>query len=180
MATQANFLKGNAAEQKFQNLANELGWDVIESTIDSDRYEHIDFVITWGNPQNPHEPAASYSVDVKAQNELADCTWIEIRNTQGEAGWLYGNADLIAFDKGDKFVVVEREVLKDWIEENVAKEYVTEARDAHMKVYSRPDKNDMLTLVKTYHLIGLATGEMKGKGYIARKSQSVKGMNSRA
>ena len=127
MATEANWEKGNQAEQKFLNLAQELGWDVVESTIESDRYEHIDFVITWGKPLDTAHPAASYSVDVKAQNtaENGEETWIEIRNTQGGKGWLYGEADLIAFDQGDTFLVVERVTLKDWIEKEVEKDYVT-------------------------------------------------------
>ena len=179
MATEANWEKGNASEQKFRNLALELGWDVVESTIDSDRFEHIDFVITWGDPMNEDHPTASYSVDVKAENTYADGTWVEMRNTQGAAGWLYGNANLIAFDQGDKFCVVEREVLKEWIEKNVEREYVTNPQDALMKVYTREGKKDMITLVQTYHLTALAIGEMKAKGYIAKDSGSVIAENVR-
>ena len=180
MATKENWEKGNQAEQKFRNLALELGWEVVESTLESDRYEHIDFVITWGDPMNEDHPAASYSVDVKAQNtaEKGEETWVEIRNTEGGPGWLYGEADLIAFDQGDTFLVVERVTLKDWIEANVEKVYVDRATQAFMKIYTRQDKKDMITLVKTFHLKGLSIGEMKGAGYI-RSKHTVKTENNR-
>ena len=182
MATSENWEKGNQAEQKFQNLALELGWEVVESNIESDRFEHIDFVITWGTPSKhgPDDLTASSSVDVKAQNtaENGEETWIEMRNTQGGPGWLYGEADLIAFDQGDTFLVVERVTLKEWIEANVEKDYVTLAHQALMKVYTRKGKKDMITLVKTYHLKGLAIGEMKGAGYI-RSKHTVKTQNNR-
>jgi hypothetical protein len=181
MATEANWEKGNAAEQKFRNLAQELGWDVVESNLEDDRWKHIDFVITWGDPYNEDHPAASYSVDVKAQNtaENGEETWIEIRNTLGGPGWLYGEADLIAFDQGDRFLVVEREKLKDWIEKNVAREYVDRATLALMKVYTRVGKKDMITLVKTFHLKGLAIGEMKGDGGYIHSSAIGQAQNHR-
>jgi hypothetical protein len=150
--------------------------------IEDDRWKHIDFVITWGKPMVSGDVTATYSVDVKAQNtaENGEETWVEMRNTLGGPGWLYGEADLIAFDQGDRFLVVERVTLKEWIEENVERVYVTSARDALMKVYTRHGKKDMITLVKTYHLKGLAIGEMRGdqSGYV-RSKHSVKTENNR-
>lgn len=179
MATEANWSKGNQAEQKFKNLAQELGWEIEATDLETDRQKHIDFVITWGKPMVEGFETATYTVDVKAENTFADLTWIEIRNTQGNAGWLYGEADLIAFDQGDKFLVVERVKLRDWVNENVQKEYVTHERDALMKIFSRPGKDDMLTQIQTYHLTALAIGEMKGKGYIAKNSGSLIAQNAR-
>lgn len=181
MATEENWDKGNAAEQKFLNLAQELGWDVQVTDLETDRWEHIDFVISWGKPMIEGEVTATYSVDVKAQNtaEKGEETWVEIRNTLGGAGWLYGEADLIAFDQGDSFLVVERDKLRVWIEENVEKVYVDRATQAFMKIYTRAGKKDMITLVKTYHLKGLAIGEMKGDGGYLRTSPPVKAQNNR-
>ena len=163
MATEANFEKGDEAEAKFMKVATALGWDVTPSTLEDDRSKHIDFVIVWGKPVNSDDPGAAYSVDVKARNTAKDGeeVWIEIRNTLGGPGYLYSEVDMIAFDVGDRFILVDRDILRVWIEENVAREYVKSARDAFMKVYTRVGKKDMITLVKTYHLKGLAMGEMK-------------------
>ena len=161
MATEENFDKGNEAEALFMKTATDLGWDVVPSTLEDDRNKHIDFVIVWGDPKGGEAPA--YSVDVKARNTAnkGEEVWIEIRNTLGGPGYLYSNVDMIAFDVGDRFILVDRDILRVWIEENVEREYVKSARDALMKVYTRVGKKDMITLVKTYHLKGLAMGEMK-------------------
>jgi hypothetical protein len=162
MATQANFLKGDDAEAKFMKVATELGWEVTPSTLEEDRNQHIDFVIQWGDPMG-EGPAVSYSVDVKSRNTAANGEeiWIELRNTLGQAGYLYSNVDLIAFDMGDRFMLIERDTLRLWCEENIEKDYVTLAHQAVMKVYTRRGKKDMLSLVPTHKLIPLAMGVMK-------------------
>lgn len=161
--TRGAFEKGQEAEELFMKTARDLGWEVSKVPDYTDMVEHIDCVITWGDPMNPAYPAASYGVDVKARNTAEDGeeTWIEIRNVNGEGGWLYGKADMIAFDQGDRFLLVERDKLQKFVEEKVDREYVTLAHQALMKVYTRHNRKDMLTLVKTFHLKGLSTGEMK-------------------
>ena len=157
------FEKGQEAEELFMKTAKDLGWDVNVVPEYTDMVEHIDCVMTWGDPMNPSFPAASYGVDVKARNtaEKGEETWVEIRNVNGEAGWLYGKADMIAFDQGDRFLLVERDKLRIFVEENVEREYVTLAHQALMKVYTRKDRKDMITLIKTNDLRAMSTGEMK-------------------
>ena len=148
--------RGLAAEDRFLRVASGHGWEIEKTSTEDDILKHIDFSMKW-KPDGP-----LYTVDVKARNtaEEGEETWIEMRNVNGTAGWLYGEADMIAFEQADRFIVVERDKLRIWIEENVEREYVTLAHQALMKVYTRGGQKDMLTLVKTYHLKGLATGEM--------------------
>ena len=161
--TRGAFEKGQEAEDLFAKTAKDLGWDVAKVPDDTDMVDHIDFVITWGDPMNPAYPSASYGVDVKAKNtaEKGEETWIEIRNVNGDGGWLYGKADMIAFAQDDRFMLVERDKLQAFIEEKVEREYVTLAHQALYKVYTRKDRKDMITLVKTLELKAMSTGEMK-------------------
>jgi hypothetical protein len=142
---------------KFKMIALKNGWHVTDYPGDE-----LDFVMQWATAEDVDEPTAAFSVKVLPQNtaDKGAQTWVEIRAPGGTAGWLYGVADLLAFENGDKFTLVNREELKTWLEENVEKDYVTLAHQALMKVYKRQD-GSMLTLVQSYHLTALADGEMK-------------------
>jgi hypothetical protein len=144
---------------KFKRIAMHNGWHIHEGL------EAVDFVIQWATAEEKGEPTATYAVKVLPRNtaEDGDEVWIEIRGDGGEPGWLYGEADLLAFELGGRFTLVDREKLRKWIEENVEKDYVTLAHQALMKVYKKPD-GSMRTLMKTYHLKALAEGEMRENG----------------
>lgn len=144
--------RGNKAEQRFRELAEKNEWMWKDATDEEDIHSHIDCYI--------QKDGAEFAVDVKAvgapHKYLQGKVWIEIRNVQGNAGWLYGKADLIAFERENGFLMVDREVLRKWIEDNVDREYVNDRTKALMKVYTRPNRKDMITMVNDYHLIGLA------------------------
>ena len=146
------------SKERFKRVANRLGWNVTE-WVGS---EQADFVMMWATPEETDEPSATYSVLVvdRETAEKGEETWIEFRTTGGEAGWLYGDADMFAFEQEDRFTLVERDKLRDWLEEFVTKTYVTLAHQALMNVYKKQD-GSMLTLMKSYHLKGLAMGEMR-------------------
>ena len=146
----------STAHFKFRELALSNGWEVQEA-------EMVDYKMTWGKPMidGLGDDTVMYGVDVieKDTAEKGEEVWVQIRNSKGGGSYLYGEADLLAFDMGDRFLVVERNKLREWIEDNVEKEYVTLAHQALMKVYKKGDA--MSTLLKSYHLTALADGEMK-------------------
>lgn len=155
-----NAQNGMSAEAAFELAARAAGWDVKPAPPIQDYECHIDFVITWvGDPAVNNgkvvRDGAEFTVDVKSDS-MADTVWIEIRNIHGDAGWLYGDADFIAFRREKGFLLVDRVKLRDWINENVEKVYVTNKRDALMKVYTRNGRKDMITKVQNYHLVALA------------------------
>jgi hypothetical protein len=157
--------RGRTAEDIFKRSAEAEGWRVEESTPQQDMYDHIDFTIEWvGLPELHHKrivgDGAKFTVDVKSGG-TDKFVWLEIRNVHGHAGWLYGEADFIAFQREKGFLLVDRKKLQRWVEENVAKEYVTRKQDALMKVYTRQGRKDMITKVQNYHIIGLADGQIK-------------------
>ena len=58
------------------------------------------------------------SYDVKGRKKVSrgrkiqdDYIWIEFQNVTGHRGWLYGDADFIAFERESDFVVIPRKIL---------------------------------------------------------------------
>jgi hypothetical protein len=109
------------------------------------------------------------NVDVKGlkrlkRNEPLDesIQWIEIKRgktlEKKHLGWLYGDADYFSFEMDEKWVVVDRKSLQDFVAKNTIKEYKNVPTLYHL--YKRPNKytnmDDVLTLVETEKLIEIA------------------------
>jgi hypothetical protein len=60
---------------------------------------------------------------------------------------MYGNAHIIAFDMPEEggFSVVDRQELAFWCEKHVKDEVVKDKKDAHLKKYTRRDRQDVIT-----------------------------------
>ena len=68
---------------------------------------------------------------------------------RGNAGWLYGEADRIAFETQDNFIVVDRSSLIDYVENAVDMgKSVKYSSQARYKTYRRAGRNDLLTMVE--------------------------------
>ena len=76
--------------------------------------------------------------------------WIEIKGITGHLGWLYGEADYFAFETFDYWVLVSKERLQEFIKTRTIKEWVKEKE--LYKLYQRPNKQDVIILVKTIDL----------------------------
>jgi len=89
-----------------------------------------------------------WGVDVKGNN-LPDEIWCEFRNVNGNPGWMYGGANIIAFDMPEEggFSVVNRDDLRLYCEQNVNDETVSNRRDAYKKRYTRKDRKDVITII---------------------------------
>jgi hypothetical protein len=88
--------------------------------------------------------------------------WVEIKNVNGDNGWLYGKADYFAFEMIDYWVIVSKESLQDFIKKNTMKEYVDKPTVG--KLYSRRGRKDVLTMVKSVDLMYIATTIKKKDG----------------
>ena len=85
-------------------------------------------------------------VDVKGGN-LPDEIWVELKNVQGNPGWVFGEATFIAFDMPEVsgFVIVERVELKDYCRYNVDFSKLVKKHEAYQRCYSRKDREDLIT-----------------------------------
>lgn len=147
------FKLGDKAEAYFAKLCKDRGNEYFKSDISTDMKKHIDcYVLTEDNRR--------VSVDVKAikktsrQGKFDDSVqWIEFKNTYGGKGWLYGEADIIAFQFNSGFYLVNRESLVEYCNtllENAQtfhKKYVKQPIPFYEK-YTRHNCKDLVMKVK--------------------------------
>lgn len=103
---------GLDAESKFEQIAEAKGYQVSVTTTKENIYQHIDFKL-----QPKYFKNISYTVDVKSMKRMynilqTDKTVVEFKNVLGNAGWIYGKADLIAFQTPEGFLIFDREELQ--------------------------------------------------------------------
>jgi DNA-binding Lrp family transcriptional regulator len=137
---------GDKAEQRFANILP----NPIFATNDQNIFEHWDVA------------NGDIKYDVKAMKKFrrSDPTptdrihYVELKNVNGKAGWLYGKADYIAFETRSYWVIVSRQRLQELIEYNSPME-TSEAPQVY-KLYTRSGRKDMITMIPTIDLIAIA------------------------
>ena len=151
-----NMELGLKTENLFEETAKKENFIVRKSSLSEDRFKHIDFFL--------EQDHFKYSVDVKARKKTNrddakvndEWTWIEFKNVLGRKGWLYGEADYIAFERADDFLMVNRENLVKFCEDKVDLEtMVSRAYQAEYKVYQRQGRRDLITRVRMDDLANL-------------------------
>ena len=151
-----NMELGLKTESLFEETAKKENFIVRKSSLSEDRYKHIDFFL--------EQDHFKYSVDVKARKKTTrgdvkvndEWTWIEFKNVLGRKGWLYGEADYIAFERADDFLMINRENLVKFCEDKVdLKTMVSRAYQAEYKVYQRQGRKDLITRVRMDDLANL-------------------------
>jgi hypothetical protein len=103
-----SFEQGDTVEKYFEKICEKNNIKTVEATKYQNIYEHIDYFMTIEDK--------IYSVDVKDERKkhrydsdtAEKVIWLEIKNVNGNVGWLYGKADLIAFKHIDDFILVKR------------------------------------------------------------------------
>lgn len=153
--------RGEGAQDSFTLAAQQAGWVVRRASDLEDIYKHYDYTISRGNE--------SYTVDVKAMkklNRLDHCVqdrwlWIELHGVGEENdGWLFGQSDLIGFEMQKAFLLVSRteliELVNEWVDTHAL---VSRPERAQYRVYTRPNRADVLTLVESSRLLPHAWGE---------------------
>ncbi len=140
---------GEQAEKLFVALAKKSGWKVSPASKDQNIDEHWDYLIEKEN--------LAFKVEVKGRKRIrrdddgaqSDFTWVELHGVRPkDAGWLFGKADLIAFEKEDSFILVKKTDLLAMVNKKVnpvAK--VHDSKDAVYKIYTRGGRKDKLTLL---------------------------------
>jgi hypothetical protein len=144
---------GQGAESRFSSIAQKRGWTVLEASKTGNIEDHYDYEISKDGRQ--------YRVDVKSKKRVVrktgdvqdDLVWVEFRTVRDTKGWLFGDADLIAFENGSGFKIVERKALVRVINKLVKIHVkVDKPEDALYKVYTRKGRPDEITLIKVSDL----------------------------
>ena len=153
---------GNRAEKRFEKVCENCGLIAIKSHEAVDKYSHIDYLVY------EKGTGVQYTVDVKAmplKKSLQRYRTIEIKgvgeNGFDNPGWLNGKAKYIAFEFLDGFALVDREQLKEYVMRNV-NQNIQEDRieNAWHRFYTRPGRNDLITLLNNEEVIALAVAHL--------------------
>ena len=141
---------GRVAEVRFVRAARNKGLLVTKSNHTEDIHEHIDYWLAMSGE------GQRWGVDVKGNN-LPDEIWVEFKNVNGKKGWLYGGANIIAFDMPEEggFSIVDRQELAFFCEKHVRNEFVDHKRDAYLKKYTRKDREDVISILKLHDIKNL-------------------------
>jgi hypothetical protein len=152
---------GQNAESLFAKSALKHGWRIEPASEDSNKNEHFDYVMS--------KDARSLRVEVKSRKRMRrkdsevqdEHIWIELHGVRkDDQGWLYGKADLIAFELKNSFRIVRRTDLLDLIQRLVDfNARVEESKEALYKLYSRSGRSDSLTIIRAEDLLKITSLE---------------------
>lgn len=147
----SSWKRGQGVEAMFAKLLNERTTNVRAANL-QEQFSHIDYLSDFGK------------IDVKARKRVArsdnnaqdDLVWLEFKNVQGKTGWVHGEADWIAFEREEDFVLVKRHDLA-MLGEKLCSlgDRVAVGRDALYKGYQRSGRKDLLSIVKMSDVLGL-------------------------
>ena len=141
---------GQKAESRFAALAQQNGWTVKEASKRGNVEDHYDYEISKDDQHLKVDVKSNKRVSRKAKNVQDDFIWVEFRTVRDTNGWLFGAADLIAFENQSGFKIVERKALVRVINKLVKIHVkVEKPEDALYKVYTRKGRPDEITLIKS-------------------------------
>ena len=153
---------GQNAESRFASIARRNGWAVTEASKAGNIDDHYDFEISKGDQRCRVDVKSKKRVSRKAGDVQDDLIWVEFRTVRDTKGWLFGSADLIAFESQHGFKIVDRKALVQVINKLVdLQAKVNKPEDALYKVYTRKGRPDEITLIKSSDLTPILWGEWK-------------------
>lgn len=140
--------RGTIAEQKFEQWLISNGRKYRRATKE-EQYRHVDFII--------EHPEYVVTVDIKAPKKQSrngnideEILWVEFKNVLGNAGWLYGGNEFLAFytQKEDAFYVIRTSELAMLCEKLCNQGYTSNPKDALYKRYTRDGRKDEISMIK--------------------------------
>lgn len=143
-----SFLKlGKQTEKEFaQVLTNTLGGTITNTSKKDDIFKHID--LYWNG----------VGIDVKGikreyrNGNLNDkFHWIELRNVNGDKGWLFGEAKLFAFETFNSYLLIKKSTLIKFIKNKVKKQNINNTPSLY-SYYRRKNRLDVVVKVLTSDL----------------------------
>ena len=97
----------------------------------------------------------------KKKNRYLDrWTWIEYRNTSKEAGWVYGPAHFIAFERSYDYIIVNRKVLLEYLNSKKCKvrwdmPFVSQAKEAKYRIYQNSKNGAQICQILSKDILAL-------------------------
>ena len=141
---------GEIAEKRFAAMLP----NPIEATRDQNIFEHWDVA----NGDVKYDVKAMKKFRRSDKHPTDRIHYIELKNVNGKKGWLYGQADYIAFETRSYWVIVSRRKLQEMIDDMVME---TSLEPQVYKLYARKTRLDLMTIIPTIDLISIADKMIK-------------------
>ena len=161
------YKEGVQDEYLVMNIVEQcLGGKTFKANEEDDKYRHIDFF--WESPKK-----GLIGIDVKGikKNNRNDkkkddsINWIELQGVTGYPGWVYGEAEYIAFRTYTDIIFVKREVLVEFAEKTVKNKDIVYKCPKELYVpYQRYGRQDKVFKCSTEDLRKLS----ENKGFILK------------
>ena len=143
------FSRGKQFEKELMYIFQRKGYETQESNELEDKYKHIDFYARG-------KDGSFYGVDAKAMKSIDygktvqdTFTYVEWLNVRGNKGWLYGEAEVIGFERTSDVILIRRLDLLDFCRSTVSRKCCAkDAPSALYKVYTRPSRKDLISLIR--------------------------------
>jgi hypothetical protein len=147
---------GEAAENSFSRLLSKKGTVRPASTFQQMR--HIDFILTTSKGENlRYEVKARKRVSRSDDQVNDDTVYLEFLNVRGDAGWLYGKSNFIAFEREKDFVIVDRLKLVKMAETKCDLALkVSSPSQCLYKAYTRWGRHDLISRVMMLDIEAIA------------------------
>jgi len=142
------YADGLKVEDYFIELATRDGYRCIRPTNYQDRHEHWDVKMSKG-----HGKFARVDVKGYKESHKDGLTWIEFQAVNGKDGWIKGKAHAIAFEREDRFDLIHRVKIKEFVESKIVNPtgYVFLKPDDLSEIayhrYKRMGRRDMVVIV---------------------------------
>lgn len=141
-------------EDNFANVIKNMG-EVSPSTEEQDINEHWDIKL-----EVKFDVKAIKKTQRKDLGTNDNIHWVELINVRGDKGWLYGDADYFSFEINDYWLIVNKEILQGLISDKCSSKERVDTPQLY-KLYSRPGRSDVITLVRTIDLMYISEKVIK-------------------
>lgn len=138
---------GTQAERSFVQLCSVAEYPIRSATLYENTVLHYDYVVR--HPDLEYVRIEVKSIKSRRRGLPPDprVIFIELKDIHGNAGWLYGRADFIAFQQLDGFMMIPRTKLVKLAETYLQEFRIVYQSGLHHTLYSRPNRQDLMMVL---------------------------------
>lgn len=144
--------EGRKKELEFAQLLVQLyGGKIYKSTINDDIHKHVDLWWKYNGKIVGFDIKSMKKHSRLDQNTDDSIHWIELKNVNGDLGWLFGQAHYIVFETFDSWLIVRRLDLIKFIKSKIVNNIISNSKGLYT-YYRRNNKRDIIVKVLTKDL----------------------------
>ena len=137
------------------SLIANIGGKVIHSTLDEDRYDHIDLWWIYNRKRISFDVKSMKKSSRIDANFNSTIHWIELKNVNGQLGWLFGKAHYIVFETTHNWLIIRRTDLINLLRQHIKNFTISSSKNLYT-CYQRYNRQDVIVQVPITDLYSIA------------------------